>query len=103
VATTGLAVHANGPGARAPQCLLLAVTPDLEPWSREKILAVVDGARDLARIRLVTLERLPLAATVLPAARVAHWSLQGEPVIDPRWLSTVADPSAVPSFVTFAD
>jgi hypothetical protein len=97
LATTGLAVHANGPDARPPQTLLLGVTPDHEPWSLAKVVVLLDEARALARLRLVTLDRVPLAGAVLPAGRVAHWSLQGERVVDPRLLSTVA--RAVPVFV----
>ncbi|GAA4390758.1 hypothetical protein GCM10023153_08110 [Ornithinibacter aureus] len=101
VATTGLAVHANGPDARAPQVLLLAVTPDRMPWSQERVLAIVDETRALARQRLVTLERLPLAGSLLPAATVSHWSLHGERVLDPRLLSELADLSTTPRFVRF--
>mgnify|MGYP007009271883 FL=1 len=101
VATTGLAVHANGPDARAPQVLLLAVTPDRMPWSQERVLAIVDETRALARQRLVTLERLPLAGSLLPAATVSHWSLHGERVLDPRLLSELADVSTTPRFVRF--
>ncbi len=101
VATTGLAVHANGPDARAPQALLLGVTPNGMPWTQESVLGLVDGTRALARQRLVTLERLPLAGSLLPAATVAHWSLQGERVLDPRFLSQLADASVTPRFVRF--
>jgi hypothetical protein len=101
VATTGLAVHANGPDARAPQCLLLGVTADHLPWTQEGVLALVDETRALARQRLVTLERLPLAGSLLPATTVQHWSLQGERVLDPRLLSRLADPLATPRFVRF--
>lgn len=101
VATTGLAVHANGPDARAPQVLLLGVTPDRMPWTQDRVLGLVDETRALARQRLVTLERLPLAGSLLPAATVAHWSLQGERVLDPRLLSQLADLSATPRFVRF--
>lgn len=101
VATTGLAVHANGPDARAPQVLLLAVTPDRMPWTRDRVLAIVDETRALARQRLVTLERLPLAGSLLPAATVSHWSLQGERVLHPRLLSQLHDELATPRFVRF--
>jgi hypothetical protein len=95
--STGLALHANGPDARPPQALLLGVTPDREPWSLAKAVALLDETRALARIRLATLDRVPLAGAVLPAGRVAHWSLQGERVVDPRLLASAA--RAVPVFV----
>ncbi len=103
LSTAGLAVNANGPDARAPQGLLLAVAPDDAPWTRDRVLGLVDHVRDLARMRLVTLARLPLAGPLLPAATVAHWSLQGEPVLDPRVLTRLADVSATPHFVRFED
>jgi hypothetical protein len=89
--TTGMAVHANGPDARAPQSLLLAVTPDGEPWTWQRVAGIVDETFALARTRLVTLERAPLGGALLPAIWAQDWSLQGEPVIDPRLLSEFAD------------
>ena len=103
VVATGLAVHANGPDARAPHTLLLGVSPDGEPWSLSTLLDLIVDTRDQARRRLVSLERLPLAGSVLPAITVEHWSLQGERVLDPRILSTVADASVTPRFVRFED
>lgn len=103
VVATGLAVHANGPDSRAPQTLLLGVPPDGGPWSLETALDLLLETRDQARRRMVPLERLPLAGSVLPALTVEHWSLQGERVLDPRLLSTVADASTTPRFVRFED
>ncbi|MEO6881205.1 MAG: hypothetical protein ABI181_09720 [Mycobacteriaceae bacterium] len=103
IATTGLAVHANGPDARAAQVWLLGVTPDGGPWTEERVLALVNSTRELARQRLVTLERLPLAGSILPAITVEHWSLQGERVIDPKLLTTRVDARATPVFVSFTD
>ena len=93
--TAGVAVHASGPDARAPQALLLAVAPDGEPWTWERLVELVDGALALARARLVTLERAPLGGALLPAALVQDWSLQGEPVPRPSALARLADPRAV--------
>jgi hypothetical protein len=89
--TTGMAVQANGADARAPQSLLLAVTPDGEPWTWQRVAGIVDETFALARTRLVTLERAPLGGALLPAIWAQDWSLQGEPVIDPRLLSEFAD------------
>lgn len=82
VATAGLAVHANAPGARPPQAILLAMTPDGGHWSADRLVAVIDEALALARIRGVTLEQIPLVGRYLPALYFRDWSLQGEPVID---------------------
>jgi len=97
--TAGMAVHANGPDARAPQSLLLAVTPDGEPWTWERVTGIVEETFALARARLVSLERVPLGGAILPAVWAQDWSLQGEPVIDPRLLSEYADVRSVMSYV----
>ncbi len=82
VATTGIAVHANGPGARPPQSILLAMTPDGGAWTADRLLEVIDEAFALARLRGVTLPMIPFAGQYLPALYFRDWSLQGEPVID---------------------
>jgi hypothetical protein len=81
--TSGMAVNAVGPAARPPQAILLAVSPDGQPWTRDKLLHTLADTLELARIRAVTLERLPWAGRILPALYFQDWSLQGEPVI--RW------------------
>ena len=52
---TGLTFHFDAPGARAPQSLLLAVPPKLamEHWDFNLLLASVNEAFDLAKIRAV--------------------------------------------------
>ena len=55
---------------RAPQVALLAVPPDVSvdrPWSLDLVLASIDEALDLARLRGVTMAELPGVAAVLPA------------------------------------
>ena len=100
--TVGVAVNANGPNARAPQSLLLAVNPDDKPWTPQKVFDMFDDVARSARQRPITFETLPLAARLLPATYVADWSLQDEPsmrilsLADPdaaadRWLSHVRD------------
>ncbi|OBF48716.1 hypothetical protein [Mycolicibacterium monacense] len=80
--TLGLAINANGPNARAPQALLLAVNPDTEPWSPEKVGNLLSDVVMAARQRALTLEEVPLAGRIVPATSLADWSLQGEPVLD---------------------
>jgi len=82
VTTTGVALHANGPGARPPQSILLAMTPDGGNWTAERLVAVIDEALALARIRCVTLEQIPFAGRFLPALYFRDWSLQGEPALN---------------------
>jgi hypothetical protein len=81
-ATAGLAINANGPNARAPQTLLLAMSPDGQEWSVDKVVNVLTDALASTRERAVTLEQVPLVARMLPAIYVQDWSLQGEPVLD---------------------
>jgi hypothetical protein len=83
VATTGLAVHANGPGSRPGQAILLAMTPDGGRWTTNRLLDVIDEALALARLRGVTLDKIPFVGRFLPALYFRDWSLQGEPTI--RW------------------
>jgi hypothetical protein len=84
--TGGLAVNANGPNARAPQTLLLAMSPDGQAWSTDKVIDVLADTMESARQRAVALEQVPLVARMLPATYVQDWSLQGEPILDTRLL-----------------
>lgn len=86
--TTGLAVNANAPNARAPQAILLAMTPDQSRWSTDSLLSVLSETRELAGLRAVTLERQAIPSPVLPAIAEQSWSLQGETTLDLRFLAT---------------
>jgi hypothetical protein len=86
--TTGVAVNANSPNARAPQAVLLAVAPDTDRWTTERLMAVLDETRQLAQLRAVTLERQAVPSSVMPAIQEQSWSLQGDPTIDLRVLMT---------------
>lgn len=67
--TTGIAFHHDAPGARAPQAVLLAVPPDLAAaaWSTDDLIATLDEAHELARIRGVGPQDLHFLGTLLPA------------------------------------
>ncbi|MEO5697300.1 MAG: hypothetical protein ABIQ60_09235, partial [Burkholderiaceae bacterium] len=67
--TTGIAFHHDAPGARAPQAVLLAVPPDLAAasWSVDDLIATLDEALELARIRGVGPQELNFLGTILPA------------------------------------
>jgi hypothetical protein len=99
VATTGVAVNANGPNARPPQSILLAISADGSPWTKDSLLHVVRDTLELARDRAVTLERVPWAGRILPAIYCRDWSLQGEPVLNFTALSTEYLQSAVLKYV----
>jgi hypothetical protein len=86
--TTGLAINANAPNARAPQAILLAVSPDGSRWTSDALISVLTETRELAGLRAVTLERLATPSPILPAIQEQSWSLQGEPTLDLRMLAT---------------
>lgn len=74
--TTGVAFHADGPGARAPQSILLAVSPDpSQPWSVAVLADVVNETLDLARMRLVDLDHVAWMGRFLPAVYVPDGDL----------------------------
>ncbi|MFT3924530.1 MAG: hypothetical protein QM778_18470 [Myxococcales bacterium] len=82
IASTGIALNANAPGARPPQALLIALSPDGGDWTNDRLVQVLDEARALAQMRTLTLQQIPFAGRYLPALYFRDWSLQGEPVID---------------------
>ncbi|WP_229068843.1 hypothetical protein [Actinoplanes sp. DH11] len=56
---TGVALHYDGPDARPPQSVLLAVCPNLaEGWSWQTLQATIAETVELARLRTVELEDL---------------------------------------------
>lgn len=75
---TGLAIRADSASARAPQLVLSAISPDGKRWTTDTIRALVERTLDLARIRMVTLERLSGEGLILPALYTRSASLQGE-------------------------
>jgi hypothetical protein len=97
--TSGIAFNANAPGARAPQVLLVAVSPDGARWNVDRVLGVLQETLELARLRLVTLERTNGIARVLPALYEQSWSLQGEAVLNPRYLDKVARMDSLATFL----
>jgi hypothetical protein len=99
VTTTGVALNANAPGARPPQSILLAMTPDGGPWTSERLVDVLDETLALARMRCVTLQQVPLAGLYLPALYFRDWSLQGEAVLDWATIATEFSPEHATSFL----
>ena len=86
--TAGLAANVSAPDARPPQAILLAVSPDGQRWSSDRVAALLRETRELAKIRLVGLERVALAGRLLPALQEQSWSLQGEQTLDLSVLMT---------------
>jgi len=89
VTTTGVALHANAPGARPPQAILVALSPDGAGWTGDRLVELIDETMALARMRGVTLQQLPYAGRYLPALYFRDWSLQGEPAIN--WLQVATE------------
>jgi hypothetical protein len=96
---SGLAVNAPAASARAPQAILLAVSPDGARWTTDAMLDTLLDTVELAKLRGVTLERTTGAARVLPALYEQSWSLQGEPVLDIRFFKENLVMSAVVQYV----
>jgi hypothetical protein len=98
--TGAVAVNVDAPGARAPQAVLLAVAPDDQRWDSDRISGVLMSTLDLAKLRGVTLERVPWGGRVLPALHEQSWSLQGELTLDlARLVTVLASPTAMAQFV----
>ncbi len=65
---TAVAFHGEDPNSRAPQALLLAVTPDDNPWSQDTLEATVLETLALAEhVRPVDPDVLQQAGQLLPA------------------------------------
>jgi hypothetical protein len=66
--TTGMTFQFDAPGNRAPQAILLAVSPDPDrPWTQEMLEDVLQETLELAKIRSVDLDALFDAGHFLPA------------------------------------
>jgi hypothetical protein len=83
---SGLAVNAAAASARAPQAILLAISPDGARWTTGAVLDTLVDTLELAKLRGVSLERTTGTARILPAWYEQSWSLQGEPVLDFRYV-----------------
>jgi hypothetical protein len=69
---TGIAFHYDNPGAEAPQSVLVAVPAAADrKWTWRQLLATVDETMDLAQIRVVEPQDLPLGQA-LPAIYLSH-------------------------------
>jgi hypothetical protein len=82
--TTGLGFHFDAPGARPPQAVLLAVPsdPSADHWTLDGLLAVVDEAIALARLRAVRPQDLDGLGLILPGIFLSNNFKQDVPTID---------------------
>jgi hypothetical protein len=71
---TGLAFHYDNPGAEAPQALLAAVPAAADgKWTFAQLLATVNETLDLARLRMLEPDHLPIPyGQMLPAIYVSQ-------------------------------
>jgi len=103
-ATTGLTFHFDAPGSRAPQAVLLAVSPDPgRPWDLATLEAILGETIDLAKTRLVDLDALPWAGRFLPATLVADNALNETPGIHLKDLVSGAAAIHAASFKAMMD
>ena len=93
--TTGVTFNAMAPSARAPQAMLLAVSPDGVRWTGDAIIDTLEETLDLARLRAVTLERTNGIANIVPALYEQSWSLQGEKVLNLKLKDAIAIDAAL--------
>jgi hypothetical protein len=76
--TTSAAFGFNGPKARAPQSILLAVPPDVnEPLDEETLVEILAETRLLARARMATPEALAAHRIPLPTTLLLGWRDEG--------------------------
>ncbi|MEU7821716.1 hypothetical protein [Catellatospora sp. NPDC049133] len=94
--TSGVAVHADAPAARAPQAILLAVPPTDTDWTADLLAATLTQTLDLARLRATTLEFSSWLGRVLPALMFPAFSLAGERVLDFKQLAAQPLDNPVP-------
>jgi hypothetical protein len=82
--TTGLGFHFDAPGARPPQSMLLAVPadPDAECWTLDALLATVNEAMSLARLRAVRPQDLSGLGLVLPGIFLSNNFKRDVPSVD---------------------
>ncbi|WP_280155140.1 hypothetical protein [Piscinibacter sp. XHJ-5] len=82
--TTGLGFHFDAPGARPPQSMLLAVPADpaADSWTLEALLATVDEAMSLARLRAVRPQDLKGLGLVLPGIFLSNNFKRDVPSVD---------------------
>jgi hypothetical protein len=82
--TTGLGFHFDAPGARPPQSILLAVPSDVAAtnWTLDSLLATVNEAMALTRLRAVRPQDLKGLGLLLPGIYLSNNFKQDVPSVD---------------------
>lgn len=79
---TAVSFHYDAPGARAPQAVLLAVSPDpAQRWDAATLAAIVTETCELAKLRTVDYDALSGLGHLLPAIFLAN-NVGGDPAGD---------------------
>lgn len=82
--TTGAAIHAESPKAKAPQAVLLAVPDELgQPWTLERVERTLLDTLDLAKIRGVDPECLGSLSHLLPTLYMPFTTITDDVSTDP--------------------
>jgi len=82
--TTGLGFHFDAPGARPPQSILLAVPADssVDAWTLDALLATVNEALALAKLRAVRPQDLSGLGLILPGIYLSNNYRRDVPSLD---------------------
>lgn len=98
--TTAISFHFDAPGARPPQAVLLAVHPDPAAggWSPSQLVATINEAMDLARIRSVRPQDLQMMGALLPLIYLPNSYTQDVPSVDFRKLRLKVE-TTIPSHI----
>lgn len=84
VHTTGAAIHAESPKAKAPQAILLAVPEELgEPWTLDRVERTLLDTLDLAKMRGVDPECLGSLSHLLPTLYLPFTTITDDVPTDP--------------------
>ncbi|MDB5531353.1 MAG: hypothetical protein JWR51_4456 [Devosia sp.] len=100
--TTAISFHYDAPAARPPQALLLAVHPDPAAggWLPSQLLATVNEAMDLARIRSVRPQDLDMMGALLPLVYLPNSYTRDVPSVDFSKLRLKVEASLSPHLAT---
>jgi hypothetical protein len=100
--TSAITFHYDAPASRPPQALLLAVHPDADAtgWLPSQVLACVNEALDLAKIRCVRPQDLDVMGALLPLVYLPDSYTRDVPGVDFSKLRLQVEASMLPEIAT---
>ena len=100
--TSAITFHYDAPASRPPQALLLAVHPDADAtgWLPSQVLACVNEALDLAKIRCVRPQDLDVMGALLPLVYLPDSYTRDVPGVDFSKLRLKVEASMLPEIAT---